>query len=130
MIVDSSALMAVLYDEPGRAWVRKRISEATRVQIGAPTLLETEIVLCSQLGPAGRGMLLGLVRAAGLQVIPFEPEHARLAGDAFLRYGKGRHPAALNFGDCMTYAVARHSHEPLLFVGDDFPHTDLELVAS
>lgn len=128
MIVDSSALVAILFSEPQRDWLRERMLQASRVEIGSPTLVETEIVLCRQLGPGGRGLLSGMIEAADLNVIPFDEQHAKLAGDAFLQYGKGRHPAALNFGDCMTYAVARNARQPLLFVGEDFPKTDLELV--
>ena len=85
-------------------------------------------MLSSRLGIGGRTLLARLVEEAGLIVIPFSEEHARLAIDAYWRFGKGRHPARLNFGDCLTYATAKLADEPLLCVGDDFSSTDLQVV--
>lgn len=96
--------------------------------VGAPTLTETGIVLQSRIGILGWTLLARLVEEADMVVVPFTDQHAAVAVDAYRRFGKGSHPAALNFGDCMTYAVARLSGEPLLHVGDDFTKTDLDLV--
>jgi ribonuclease VapC len=86
------------------------------------------MVLVGRLGIVGKTLLARFVQETDLTVVPVGPEHWTVAVDAFARYGKGRHPAALNFGDCLTYAVARVAEEPLLCIGDDFPRTDLELV--
>lgn len=94
--------------------------------VGAPTLAETGIVLAARLGAEARPTLAMLVEELGLSVVPFEAIHAREARQAFLRYGRGCHPARLNFGDCLTYAVAKVAGQRLLFVGSDFAQTDLE----
>ena len=127
MILDSSAVVAVVLGEVGYKALRQRIVRAASVGIGAPTLLESELVLTGRMGEAARGQLLTLVTDGSIAVLPFDEEHWREAGSAFLRFGKGRHPAALNYGNCMTYATARLAHEPLLCLGNDFAQTDLEL---
>jgi ribonuclease VapC len=93
--------------------------------VGAPTLAETGIVLAARMGLLARTLLARFVDEAELIVVPFDDEHWQVATDAFLRFGKGLHTAALNFGDCMTYAVARIAGEPLLYVGNDFAKTDI-----
>ena len=125
MIVDSSALVAIVLKEPGWEDLLGRIAEAPAVAIGAPTLAETGAVLTARLGPQAPRLLRDLIDEGDIDVVPFVEEHARAAMDAFSRYGKGRHPAGLNFGDCLTYAVAKLSEEPLLYVGNDFSKTDL-----
>jgi ribonuclease VapC len=85
-------------------------------------------VLAARLGIAGTTMLARFCQEADLAVVPFGAEHWPVAADAYIRYGKGRHPAALNFGDCLTYAVCRLAGQPLLCLGDDFSRTDLALV--
>jgi ribonuclease VapC len=127
VIVDSSALVAVLLREPGHEPVLGRLDDEPSVGVGAPTLAETGIVLGARLGVSGRTLLARFVQEADLTVMPMSVEHWGVAVDAFLRYGKGRHPARLNYGDCLTYAVASLAKEPLLCVGDDFSKTDLEL---
>ena len=109
MIVDSSAVIAVLLREPGYEVVLDQLTTALAPGIGTPTLTETGIVLSARLGPGGKTLLARFVAEIGLTVVPFVSEHWGVAVDAFLRYGKGRHPAALNFGDCLTYAVAYRS---------------------
>lgn len=94
--------------------------------IGAPTLFETGIVVVRQSGDSGRTAVAAFRAALDLVVIPFGESHWEAAARAFLRFGKGRHPAALNFGDCMTYATARVADRPLLFIGNDFAQTDIE----
>lgn len=128
MIVDSSALTAVLLRQPEHEWLVDQLSGSSPVGVGTPAVAETGIVLSSRLGIGGRTLLARLVEEAGLIVIPFSEEHARLAIDAYWRFGKGRHPARLNFGDCLTYATAKLADEPLLCVGDDFSSTDLQVV--
>lgn len=95
--------------------------------MGAPTLAEAGIVLTARLERDARGLLLGLLREWEATTVAFGEEHWREALSAYARFGRGRHRARLNFGDCMAYAVARLASEPLLCTGDDFPRTDLEL---
>jgi len=130
VIVDSSAILAVVFGEPTTVGLLRVIAEAPSVGIGAPTLVETGMVLTSRLGPEGRAVLARWSQQVGLKVLAFDALHHGVALDAFRRFGKGRHPAALNFGNCLTYAVAQVAREPLLCVGDDFPRTDAALVAT
>src|SRR5205823_5704732 len=118
VIVDSSAVVAVLLGQRGHDGLLDRLESATTVGIGAPTLVETGIVLVARLGIPGKTLLARFVDEAGLTVVPFGAEHWPVAVDAYSRYGKGRHRAALNFGDCLTYAVCRLAGEPLLCMGD------------
>ena len=92
-----------------------------------PTLAETGIVLTARIGDRARTLLARFVDEADLVAVPFVDEHWPAAIDAYARFGRGRHPAGLNFGDCLTYATARIAGEPLLCLGDDFAKTDLEL---
>lgn len=125
MILDSSAVVAVLLKEPGYEDLLRAIDSADRVAIGAPTVVESAMVVTARLGPKARDLAAMMIREGGIGVVSFLEDHGIVALDAFLRYGKGRHKAALNFGDCMAYAVATLADEPLLFVGDDFRHTDI-----
>jgi ribonuclease VapC len=125
VIVDSSAVLSIVFREPGSDVLIGKILDADLVGIGAPTLAEVGIVLTSRLEPLGRGVLERFLDEFVVEEIPFGEAHWRAAVDAFERYGKGRSPAGLNFGDCMAYAAARVSDEPLLYVGDDFSHTDI-----
>ena len=125
MILDASAILAVILAEPGHERVLGEMSEATLVAVGAPTLVETAMVLSSRLRRDARPLLNEFLREADAEVIPFGQDHYEVALDAFQRYGKGRHPAALNFGDCLAYAIARLAGLPLLFTGEDFSKTDL-----
>lgn len=128
MIVDSSAVVSILLAEPGHDVLLDRIAEHDEVGIGVPTLVESGIVLAARVGLAGSSLLARFVIEAGIQPVSVTDAHWPIAVNAFIRYGKGRHPAALNFGDCLTYAVAAVSGKPLLCVGNDFPQTDLTLV--
>ncbi len=125
MIVDSSALLAIFFDEPERDEFIRKIGSAEAVGVGAPTLAETGIVIAARLGEAGPRLLTELVDLAEVVVIPFDRPHWQAAADAWLRFGRGRHEAGLNLGDCLTYATARVADRPLLFKGDDFTKTDL-----
>lgn len=128
MIIDSSAVLAVIGKEPGyERIVHELASPGTR--IGAPTQLETGIVLTARLGPRGKTVLARFLQESAIQTVAFDEGHAAVALDAYSRFGKGRHPAALNFGDCCTYATASIAGEQLLCVGDDFRQTDLPLVS-
>ena len=129
MIVDTSALISVVFKEPGHESVVRTLGTAELVGIGAPTLAEAGIVLAARLGPAGRVALENLVADIKASTVPFGADHYRAAVTAFERFGKARHPARLNFGDCMSYATAQLAGRPLLCVGDDFPQTDLALVS-
>lgn len=126
MIVDSSALLAIVFREPGFEAVLERLEQADAAVVGAPTLAETGIVLHARLGQRSFGLLERMLDELGIEELSFGEVHWREAVDAFRRFGKSRHPAALNFGDCLTYAAASLAGEPLLFVGDDFAETDLE----
>jgi ribonuclease VapC len=128
VIVDSSALIAIALREPTHGELTARLIAADVVGVGAPTLLETGLVLTTRIRRDARPLLDRFVAEFGLVVIPFAADHWRTACSAYVRFGRGRHPAALNFGDCMTYATARLAGLPLLCVGDDFPLTDLEIV--
>ncbi len=126
MIIDSSALVAILRREPGYDRFVQAIADPGRRLIAAPTLLETSMVLAGGWQDEIVDRLDAFLRAASIETIAFTAEHAALARQAFLRYGKGRHPAALNFGDCIAYATARLEAMPLLFKGEDFRLTDVE----
>lgn len=127
MIIDSSAVVAILTEEPGYELLLDRVAAPGTVGIGAPTLVETGIVLTRRMGILGRTLLARFTSEAELVVVPFSDEHWPVALSAYQRFGKGRHPAALNFGDCLTYAVASIAGEALLCVGADFTKTDLPL---
>ena len=127
MILDSSAVIAILLREPGYEQLERWVGRERSPGIGAPTLAETAIVLTGKTGALGRTLLNRFLITMEVEMIPFGDEHWRMAVEAYDHYGKGRHRAGLNFGDCLTYAVAKLAHEPLLALGDDFGHTDLEL---
>ena len=126
MIVDSSAIIAILLREPGWQALVAKLASATAPGVAAPTLAETGLVLTAKIGPRAVSLLSRFLQETGLSVVPFAEPHWRLAVEAYARFGKGRHPANLNFGDCLTYATARLADQPLLFVGEDFSKTDLE----
>lgn len=125
LMLDSSAVVSVILSEPGQERMVDRIASAQSVGMAAPTLLETVMVLSSKFGRDATSLINGFLREAEAEIIPFGPEHVDVAVDAFLRFGKGRHPAALNFGDCMSYAAAMVAGVPLLFTGSDFLKTDV-----
>lgn len=125
MVLDTSALVAVLFDEPERHDFVRRIAAAPRRLISSATLVEASVVVESRRGEvAGRELDLFLHRAM-VQTVAVDEEQAQMARAAWRRYGKGDHPAGLNFGDLFAYALARASGEELLFKGDDFARTDV-----
>jgi ribonuclease VapC len=125
MVIDSSALVAIVAGEAPAAALNAAIAGAETAIVPSPCLVESGMVLSSRLGPEGLASLEAFLSASGARVAPFTELHARAAVAAFLRYGKGRHPAGLNFGDCMAYAVAQAAGAPLLFTGEDFARTDV-----
>jgi ribonuclease VapC len=127
VIVHSSAVIAILLRQAGYEPLLDRLVNAVRAGIGTPTLVEAGVVLAARLGIPGKTLLARFAQEGNLVIIPFTVDHWPIAVDAFVRFGKGRHPAALNFGDCLTYAVSRLAGEPLLCLGDDFARTDLPL---
>ncbi len=126
MIVDASALVSVILRETGAEQIGRKIREADLLAIGAPTMFETGMVVTAREGETGRAVLASFLENVDIIVLPFDERHWQVAIGAFARFGKGRHPARLNFGDCMTYATARLAERPLLYVGDDFAQTDIQ----
>ncbi len=125
MVIDSPALLAILFDEQERpAFCTAIDADSTRLA-SAATLLECSMVVLGRLGEPGGAELGALIRAADIEAAPFGAGQVEIAVDAFRRFGKGRHPAGLNFGDCFSYVLAKATGEPLLFKGDDFIHTDV-----
>ena len=125
MVLDSSAIVAIHLKEAGFERLIGLIDIGEIVVVGVPTLLESAMVLTARLGQDARPLLLAFLRRVDAEVVAFNEEHLDAAVTAFLRFGRGRHPAGLNFGDCMSYAVASVSGLPLLFTGDDFSRTDI-----
>ncbi|HEX3736832.1 MAG TPA: type II toxin-antitoxin system VapC family toxin [Solirubrobacterales bacterium] len=126
MILDSSAVVAAVFGEVGHEELEQKMREADLLAIGAPTLVETGMVLIGEFGEVAHATISRLRERLGIVVIAFGEAHWEVAAEAFGRYGKGRHPAALNYGDCMAYATARLAGQPLLFIGNDFAQTDIE----
>lgn len=124
MVIDTSALVAILLGEPQRALLLTEIVRQETV-IAAPSLLETHMVMKKHRGEATETEIADALNQFGILVVEFTPEHARVATRAFDQYGKGRHPAGLNFGDCIAYALAKSMRQKLLFVGEDFLQTDV-----
>jgi ribonuclease VapC len=125
MVVDSSALVSILLEEPKHELLFDKAVDSEITLVGAPHALETVMVVSGRSSADARYQLAGLLRAIGAEIVPLTEEHYEAAVSAFLRYGKGRHPARLNFGDCMSYAFARVSGLPLLYTGSDFSKTDV-----
>ncbi|MFA6267761.1 MAG: type II toxin-antitoxin system VapC family toxin [Pseudolabrys sp.] len=129
MVIDSSALIAILRHEPERDGFKRAIYRASIRLMSTVTKLEASMVASGTRGRAGLSELDALLGDLQVKIVPFDDHHAMIARDAFVRYGKGRHPAGLNFGDCASYALAMAEAEPLLFKGTDFGATDVEVVA-
>ena len=129
MVIDSSAFVSIMLGEPERMPFIEAIAAATTRIAGAPTVLETSLVLLNRKGEAALTEFRAFYARAAVRTAGFEPEQIDLALDAYRRFGKGRHPAGLNYGDCFSYALAKATGEPLLFKGDDFPRTDIERAA-
>ncbi len=126
MIVDTSALVAVVVREPGFETILDKLAVTGVVGIGTPTIVELGIVLSARLGTDSRHLVLSLLDQLEIAEVSFGERHWREALRAYLNFGRGRHGAGLNLGDCFTYAVASLASEPLLFTGEDFAQTDLQ----
>ena len=125
MIIDTSAILAILFREPDAERFASAITAASSRRISAATLLETTIVLEGRSGPTAAHELDAFLKRAQIELEPVTPEQAQTARQAWRRFGKGNHPAGLNFGDCFAYALAKATREPLLFKGNDFELTDI-----
>lgn len=128
MVIDTSAIVAILRMEPEAARLAQAIEADPNRLISAATVIEAGLVIESRYNAAGGREFDLLLAKAGLSVEAVTAEHVDVAREAWRRFGKGRHTAGLNFGDCFSYALARVSGEPLLFKGDDFSHTDVGAV--
>ena len=128
MVIDTSALLAILLDEPRAAQVEVALESDPVRLMSAASVLEAAMVVESRRGEPGARELDLLLHKALVQVASFSAEQVEMARHAFREFGKGRHRAALNFGDCFAYALSKTSGEPLLFVGDDFSQTDVQPV--
>ena len=128
MVIDTSAFLAIVGDEPERHHFNSLIATDPASRTSAGSWLETMLVVEARYGREGVRDARLLVSTGSIDVVAFDEEQAMIAADAYSRFGKGRHPAALNFGDCFAYALAMQLGEPLLFKGDDFPLTDVQSV--
>lgn len=126
MIVDASALLAIVLDEPDGRRFAEIIAGAPRARMPAATWFEAALVIDTRGDDVASHRFDDAVRSLGIELIAFTPEHAEHARKARRVYGRRRHPAELNFGDCMVYGVAKAEREPLLFKGNDFSQTDIE----
>jgi ribonuclease VapC len=128
VVIDSSAVVAILENEPERARFDRLIASDEVRLMSAVGRVECTCVVEGRRREPGRAALERFLSEAAIEVVAVTPEQAQLACEAFRRFGKGRHPAALNIGDCFAYALTKATGEPLLCKGDDFPRTDLRLV--
>lgn len=128
MVVDTSAIVAVLLAEGTAERLTEVLESELRARISAVSLVEAAMVMQARFGEPGELELDLLLQRLRVDVVPVTTEQAELAREAFRRFGKGRHPAGLNFGDCFSYALARALGEPLLFVGNNFSQTDVGAV--
>ena len=125
MVIDTSALIAILFGEPEALSFSRAVADESRKLISAFNALETGIVVEARKGEAGGRELDLLLHRAQIQIVAMTADQAELARTAWRKYGKGNHPAGLNIGDCCAYALAKFSGEPLLFKGNDFNQTDI-----
>ncbi len=125
MVIDTSVLAAIAFNEPEAASFRERIADDPVRLISAASVLEAAMVIETRLGEAAGADLDLWLYKAEVEIVPVTAEHADRARRAWRRYGKGRHPASLNYGDCFSYALAALSGEPLLYRGNDFSQTDI-----
>ena len=125
MVIDTSAVLAILFDEPERRTFNEAIEAAESRRMSTATFVEVSIVIESRFGAEGIRDLDLFIERAGISLAAMDAEQAHVARRAFSRFGKGRHPAGLNYGDCFAYALATVLGEPLLYKGNDFGRTDL-----
>ena len=129
MVLDTSAIMAILLDEPGHLTFDRRIEDDPKRLVSVVTRVEATFVIEGRKGEAGRERLERFFDLTGAGIVPVTLDQVEIACTAFRRYGKGRHPAGLNFGDVFAYALAKVTGEPLLFKGDHFAQTDIASAA-
>jgi ribonuclease VapC len=129
MIVDTSAMVAILYREPEASAFVQLIHDADVCRISVATYVELSMVIENQLGPEGMRQAEAFFRRAGIVIEPVTVDHGELARQGFLDFGKGRHKAGLNYGDCFSYAFAKATGEPLLCKGNDFRQTDIRVIS-
>ena len=127
MVIDTSALVAIFQDEPERGWLNRSIESAERRAMSVASFVETSMIVESRFGAEGIRDLDLFVAKAGIELFPVDVEQAHVARTAFRDFGKRRHPAGLNYGDCFSYALAKTLDEPLLFKGTDFSLTDIAI---
>ncbi len=125
MILDTSAIIAILFDEDDAEIYAQAITRADSCRLSAATFVETATVVEAQTRNGGSRQLDAFIRRAGIVIDPVTEEQAHIARQAFIDFGKGRHRAGLNYGDCFSYALSKATREPLLFKGKDFAKTDL-----
>ena len=125
MVIDTSAIIAILQDEKGSDRLISLIDKADSLKISAATVVEAGIVMYARYGDAGEVEVDQFLFRLGIKIVPVTEEQAEFARIAYRNYGKGNHPAGLNYGDCFSYALAKSLNEPLLYVGDDFDKSDL-----
>lgn len=128
MVIDTSALIAILLGEPDAEAFAVAIADDPKKLISAFSALEVSIVIEAKKGEAGGRELDLLLHRSQIEIVAMDSEQAELARIAWRTFGKGRHPAGLNIGDCCSYALSKSCNEPLLFKGDDFSKTDLKIV--
>lgn len=131
MVLDTPIIIAILFQEPGWLSLTDTVGLTGKVVISAACYLETRIVI--QRHPEAVTILAdfeAFLQEAGVMIVPIDEQQARIAAEAYATYGKGRHPAGLNFGDCFSYALAKHMNQPLLFRGNDFSQTDVVVAVS
>ncbi len=126
MVIDTSAVVAIAFNEPEAEAFEAKIVDAPRRYMSAASVLELAMVIEARLGEAGSAELDLWLHKAGVEIVPVDTDQVAIARRAWRNYGKGRHPAGLNYGDCFSYALAKTRDEPLLFKGDDFSRTDIE----
>lgn len=125
MVVDTSALACILLAEPEAADFAQALANAPESVISGPTWVEASMVITARLGSEGHALLIELLEGSRIAVAPCDEALAHGAYDAWLKYGRGRNAAGLNFGDCFSYALSKQRAEPLLFKGEDFAKTDV-----
>jgi ribonuclease VapC len=128
--IDSSAIIAILNDEPERRAFNEAIERSDGCLMSTASFIETAIVIDNQRGYDGLRDFDLFIMSAGIELVPVDADQAHIARQAFRQYGKGRHRAALNFGDCFSYALAKATGLPLLFKGTDFAQTDLQIAVT
>ncbi|GAB2177725.1 type II toxin-antitoxin system VapC family toxin [Dongia sp. agr-C8] len=127
MVIDTSAVLGIMQKEDGALQLLRKMAAAPVRYLSAVNFLEALVVMDSRLGPQGGEAVEEFVAATNIQIVPVRVEHARLAREAYRRFGKGNHGAKLNLADCFAYALAKEIGEPLLFKGHDFSKTDIRV---